>query len=126
LPRKKYPKHFQKKKRKFFLLLDSPFAPPKTFKMLSKKANIAHIYHTYKLSKQTDDIDIYNLGCKVKRIIISTDNNFKKCVRSNGVGVLILPPYLSTIDMDKLLSNFVSGKNPDDFKGKSIKLGRSI
>jgi predicted nuclease of predicted toxin-antitoxin system len=92
------------------------------FKILSEKANLAHVYHTYKLSKQADDIDIYNLGCKERRTIVSADNDFKRHVRSNGVGVLVVPSGLSTADLDKLLSDFVSGKNPLNYYGKATKV----
>lgn len=33
-----------------------------------------------------------------------------------------MPPYLSNEEMDKVLTEFISGKDPEDYKGKAIKI----
>lgn len=57
-----------------------------------------------------------------KRIIITQDNDFKKWVKPKGAGVFIIPSYLSNNQIDIKLSEFISGKDPGDFLGKSTKI----
>lgn len=70
----------------------------------------------------TEDSQIYNLASKEDRIIITQDNDFKKWVKQKGAGALIIPPYLSSSEIDNLLVDFISGKDPEDFKGKATKI----
>ncbi|MBU4017137.1 hypothetical protein KKF69_06735, partial [Patescibacteria group bacterium] len=65
---------------------------------------------------------IYQLATQEKRIIITQDNDFKNWIKPNKAGVFIIPSYLSNQEIDDLLSNFISQKNPENFIGKIIKL----
>jgi len=125
LPPKKYPPHFRKRTKKFRFLLDAAFAKPDVFVKLSKKANLAHVYHTYGLPRQAEDGDIYILGCREDRLIVSADNDFKKYVKKGGTGVLVIRSHLSNEQIDDLLLNFVKGRDPENCKGKVNKLGYS-
>lgn len=111
-----------KKKRKFRLLLDSAFAKPLMFPHLKKKSNLAHTVHTYNLSPRSSDQDIYNLGNKEKRLIVTIDNDFKQLVKKNKSGAIIIEAELSNKEIDELLTEFISGKNPENYKGKITKL----
>ncbi len=91
-------------------------------KRLHKRANLTHTRHTYGLSGQTEDEHIYNLATKENRIIITQDNDFKKWIKPKQAGVIIIPPYLSTEEMDRILTTFIKGKNPDEFTGKATKI----
>lgn len=78
--------------------------------------------HNYSLSREAEDETIYNLATKEKRIIITQDDGFRKQVKKKGTGALIIPSYLTNETMDKILTEFISGKDPEDYKGKAIKI----
>jgi len=118
--RTKKPK--QKKFSKFRLLLDSAFAKPETFKRLCKKASVKHIRHDFNLAPATADEEIYKLASQKNMIVITLDLGFKKLVKRKAAGALILNSGLSNGEIDTIISNFISGKNPDDFLGKAIKI----
>lgn len=122
LPPKKHPPHFRKKIKKFRFLLDAAFAGPNVFKIVSKKANLAHVYHTFHLSRQAEDEDIYILGCKEDRLIVSADNDFKKYVKKGGTGVLVIRSHLSNEQIDNLLLSFIKGRDPESCRGKVNKI----
>lgn len=118
------PKHKPPKfKRKFRILLDAAFAKPTLFLKLSKKSNLAHIVHTYGLSPQAEDEEIYQIAIRENRFILTINyKDFKKLVKRGKPGVIGIESQLSNNDIDKLVSKFISGKNPDDYLGKAIKL----
>jgi len=43
-------------------------------------------------------------------------------VKKGKPGIIGIPPYLSNDQIDELLTKFVSGKNPEDFIGKAVRL----
>lgn len=102
--------------------MDTAFAKPSIFKRLIKKANLAHIRYNYDFSPQAEDKEIYLLATKEKRIIITQDEGFKKQIKPKGTGILVIHPYLDSSQIDKILTKFISGKNPQDFIGKSTKI----
>lgn len=112
----------QKKYRKFRFLLDSAFAKPQVFERTAKKASIRHIRHDFNLAPETEDEAIYQLASQKNMIIITLDLGFKKLTQQKGAGVFMLSSGLSNEDIDTQLSNFISGKNPDDYKGKATKI----
>lgn len=103
-------------------MFDSAFAKPVEFKKLSKKANLAHVRHTYRLSPTTEDKDIYQLATQEKRFVITMDRDFKRLVKPGSAGVIFIPPYLSTEQIDEALVKFISGKTPDVLLGKSVRI----
>lgn len=110
-------------KRKFRLLLDSAFAKPEQFPKLKKKANIAHPVHDFGISPQTEDKDLYQLACLESRIMVTINfRDFRKLVKANLPGIISIPSYLSNNQIDDLLSNFISGKDPEELNGKIAKL----
>lgn len=105
------------------MLLDSAFAKPSTFRKLNKKAVVKHIRHDFDLSPQAEDEEIYNLAVKNKMfVVIMNYKHFKKLVRKNSPGVIVLDSGLSNEQIDIAILNFISDKNPLDFYGKTIKV----
>lgn len=39
-----------------------------------------------------------------------------------GTGIFIIPSYLTNIEIDTLVSEFISNKNPNDFIGRATKI----
>lgn len=112
-----------RKKKKFRLLLDAAFAAPVTFQRLKKKANLVHVVHDFRLSRQASDEEIYELAVKENRFVVTINfKDFKKLVRREKSGAIVIPPYLSNEDIDVRLSDFISGKDPEDFKGRTVKI----
>ena len=118
--RTKKPK--QKKFPKFRLLLDSAFAKPQVFKKLCKKAYVKHIRHDFNLAPETEDEVIYTLASQKGMFVVTLDLGFRKLTKQNTAGVFMLISGLSNEEIDESLSNFISGKNPEDYKGKSTKI----
>lgn len=118
--RTKKPK--QKKFPKFRSLLDSAFAKPKVFKKLCKKASVKHIRHDFNLAPETEDQEIYTLASQKGMLIVTLDLGFRKLTKRNSAGVIILSSGLSNEEIDNVLSTFIFGKNPQDYKGKATKI----
>lgn len=114
----------QKKYPKFRLLLDSTFAKPQVFTKLYKKAAVKHIRHDFNLSPQAEDEQIYNLAVQ-KNLFVVTINlkDFRRLmVNKNKPGVLAIDSGLSNKQIDSVICNFISSKNPKDYYGKAIKI----
>lgn len=79
--------------------------------------------HTYHLSPQIDDEEIYNLASKEQRFVVTIDNDFKRLVKRNKSGVIIIPAELSNEEIDKMITKFISEKDPKDYTGKVVKVG---
>ena len=103
-------------------MLDTAFAHPFVFKRLIRKASIKHVRLDYRLPRQTDDEDIYNLATLEDRIIVTQDKRFDKQITIKGTGIIVIPSYLTNEEIDILLSDFISGKDPKDYKGKATKI----
>ena len=78
--------------------------------------------NTYNYSPQCSDEDIYNLAIKEDRFVVTIDNDFKRLVKKNKSGVIIIDAELSNKEIDKLLVRFISGKDPKDYIGKATKI----
>lgn len=116
-------KNFRKKKRKFRLLLDSAFARSSSFTRLNKKANIAHAAIDCGLSPQAEDEEIYQTAVEENRFVLTINfKDFKKLVKGGKPGVIGIESQLSNKEIDELVTNFLSGKDPADFMGKAIKI----
>lgn len=63
-----------------------------------------------------------NIAVNKNRIVITQDDGFRKWVKRNKAGIFIIPSYLSNKQIDLLLTNFISGKDPEEFNGKIVKL----
>ncbi|MBI3290080.1 DUF5615 family PIN-like protein [Candidatus Microgenomates bacterium] len=110
-------------KKKFRLLLDSAFAKTEFFPKLRKKANLAHIVHDLGLHPQSEDQEIYQKAIAENRFVLTINfKDFKKLVKNGKPGVFGIESQLSNEDIDKEVSSFLSGKNPDDFIGKATKI----
>ncbi len=109
--------------KKFRLLLDSAFAKPSKFIRLNKKANLAHAVHDLGLSPQAEDQEIYQKAVQENRFVLTVNlKDFKKLVKPGKPGVIGIESQLTNEQIDKVATEFLSGKNPDDFLGKAIKI----
>lgn len=122
MPNKRQLLKKDKGKRKFRLLFDVTFAHPFVFKRLAKKSNLAHVRHTYNLSPQAEDEHIYQIAQDTERIIVTQDVGFKMLVKPKKPGIFVIPSYLSNEKIDKILTKFISDKNPEDYEGKVTKI----
>ena len=112
-----------KKKAKFRFLLDSAFASASKFSKLSKKAKLIHPVHDLGLSAQTADKDIYKKAMENKCFVLTINfKDFRRFVKHGMPSVIGINSQLSNDAIDKLVTNFISGKNPDDYLGKAIKI----
>ena len=119
---KKSPKK-NKRKRKFRIVLDSAFAKLEFFPKLSKKAKLYHCVYDFGLSRQAEDSDIYQKAFEENCFVLTINfNDFKKLVKKNGPGILGVESQLTTTKMDALVAEFISEKNPENYKGKAIKI----
>lgn len=112
-----------KKKKKFRLLLDAAFAKANQFPRLSKKANLSHVVYDCKLSPQSQDNEIYQKAVEENRLVLTINfKDFKKLVQKEKSGILRIESQLTNEQIDKLLTAFISGKDPKDFGGKAVKI----
>ena len=113
----------KKHPRKFRILLDSAFAKPNSFPKLKRRANIAHAVYDCGLSKQAEDEEIYQIAVRQNRFVLTVNfKDFKKLVKEGKVGIIGIESQLSNDQVDKLVTSFLSGKDPQDFIDKAIKL----
>lgn len=112
-----------KKVRKFRFLLDSAFAKASKFLRLNKKAKLIHSVLDLGMSPTTEDKDIYQKAIENNCLVLTINfDDFKKFVRVGKAGVIGIPSQQTNDEIDKLVSDFISDKNPDDFIGKAIKI----
>lgn len=103
--------------------MDSAFARPKAFPKLNKKANLAHAVYDCGLSVQAEDKEIYQKAVEENRFVLTINfKDFKKLVKVGRSGIIGIESQLSNDEIDKLVSNFLSGKDPQDYIGKAIKI----
>lgn len=108
---------------KFRLILDSAFAAPSVFKKLCKKAAVKHIRHTYNFPQQAEDEEIYEFAVKKQMFVVTINfKDFQRLVKKGKPGILALDSGLSNEQMDVALTKFVSGKNPQEYFGKAIRV----
>lgn len=112
-----------KKFRKFKILLDSAFAKPEAFPKLNKRANLAHAFYDCGLPRQAEDEEIYNKAIEEDRFVLTVNfKDFRNLVKKGKPGIFGVETQLSTIDMDNCVCQFLSGKNPEDFIGKAVRI----
>lgn len=105
------------------MLLDAAFARPRTFTRLYKKANVTHVVFDYNLPPQCSDQEIYQLAAREDRFVVTINyQDFKKLVKRGKSGIIAIPSELSNEEMDEILSQFLSMKNPDDYVGSATKV----
>lgn len=108
---------------KFRLLLDSAFTAPSVFKKLRKKAAVKHIRQNYRLSPQAEDEEIYALAVREGMFVVTINyKDFQRLVKKEKPGILALDSDLTNEQIDAALTKFVSGKNPQEYFGKAIKV----
>ena len=116
-----------KKKRKFRLLLDAAFAKPQLFPKLSKKCNLAHTVHSLGLPPQALDEEIYQKAIQENRFVLTINyKDFKKLVKKGKPGIIAIESQLTNEQIDKLVADFLSDKDPEDYKGKTVKLNYGL
>ena len=113
----------KKKTPKFRIVTDSAFARLSFFPKLSKKAKLYHCVYDFGLSRQASDEDIYQKAYENNCFVLTVNfDDFKKLVKRKGPEILGIESQLTTAKVDSVVAKFVSGKNPDDFFGKALKI----
>lgn len=117
--------HIQKttKPRKFRLLLDAAFAHSGKFIKLNKKAKLIHAVIDLGLSRTAEDKDIYQKACEENCFVLTINfDDFKKLVRPGKAGIIGIHSQLFNQQIDEIVADFISGKNPEDYLGKAVKI----
>lgn len=110
------------KKRKFRFLLDSAFANPSKFPKLNKKAKLIHAVIDLGLPPTAEDKDIYQKATEENCLVLTINyDDFKKLVRTNQAGVIGISSQLFNVQIDDIVTEFISGKAPEDYIGKAKK-----
>ena len=113
----------KKPHKKFRILLDCAFPKPKALPKLSKKSNLAHAVHDLRLPTQAEDREIYQKAIEENRFVVTINyKDFRKLVKKGKPGIIGIESELSNADVDEIVSNFLSGKDPDDYIGKAIRI----
>ncbi len=111
------------KTRKFRFLLDSAFANPGKFPKLNKKAKLVHSVINLGLPPTAEDKDIYQKAIEKNCIVLTINfDDFRKLVKSNTAGVIGIPSQQTNDEIDELVTEFIAGKDPNDFLGKATKI----
>lgn len=109
--------------RKFRILLDAAFARSSKFTRLCKKANLAHAVHDLGLSPQAEDGEIYQKAVENDRFVLTVNiSDFKRLVKAGKPGIFGIESQLTNDQIDYLVTNFLKGKNPDEYLGKAVKI----
>jgi len=88
-----------------------------------KKAVLKHVRFDFNLPRQAEDEEIYNLAVREKMFVITMNyKHFKKLVRKNSPGVFSLDSGLSNEEIDIVICEFISLRNPKDYLGKTVKI----
>lgn len=110
-------------KRKWRILLDAAFAQTRYFPKLLKVANLAHCVHECGLSPQAEDEEIYKTAVREDRFVLTINfKDFRKMAREGKPGVIGIESQLTNAEIDVSVSNYLRGKNPDDYLDKAIKI----
>lgn len=110
-------------KSKFRILLDSAFAKPESFPKLKKKVNLAHCVHDLGLPPQAEDHEIYQKAVENNRFVLTINfRHFRKLLKKGKPGVFGIESQLTNEQIDELVSNFLSSKDPDNYLGKATKI----
>lgn len=103
--------------------MDSAFAPVKAFPLLAKKANLKNAYFDFGLPKQCEDSEIYQKAIADNRFVLTVNfNDFNRLIKKDKPGIIGIPSQLTNAEIDKMVSSFLIGKNPNDFLGKAKKI----
>lgn len=93
---------------------------------MSKKFNVAHVVHTYGVSVQGSDKEIYHKAVLEDRFVLTINfKDFKKLVEKNKLGIFGLESQLTNEQIDKLVTKFLSSKDPGDYIGKATRISGS-
>lgn len=77
----------------------------------------------YHLSPQAEDEEIYRKAIDRNRIVLTINfNDFKKLVKKDKPGIIGIESQLSNEKIDLKVTKFISGKKPEDFIGKAVKI----
>lgn len=77
----------------------------------------------YNLPPQCSDAEIYQLAMQENRFVVTINyQDFRRLVKKGKPGVICIPSELSNREIDTMLSDFLSAKNPDDYLGEVVKV----
>lgn len=90
---------------------------------MKKKANIAHCVHDCGLSTQAEDKEIYQKAIEENRFVLTINfKDFKPLVQKGKPGIIGIQSQLFNSEIDEVVSNFLSDKDPDELLGKAVKI----
>lgn len=93
------------------------------FPKLKRKANLSHVVHYLGLSWQAEDEEIYQKAIEEDRFVLTINfKDFRKLVKEGKSGVIGIESQLSNKEIDKLVTKFISNKDPEDFIGIATKI----
>lgn len=79
--------------------------------------------HSLGLHPQALDEEIYQKAIQENRFVLTINyKDFKKLVREDKPGIIAIESQLTNEQIDKLVSDFLSDKDPENYKGKAVKL----
>lgn len=82
-----------------------------------------HPVHDLGLSAQTADEEIYQKAIENKCLVLTINfKDFRRFVKHKKSGIIGINSQLSNGNIDKLVTDFISGKNPDDYMGKATRI----
>jgi len=106
------------------LLFDEGMPPRRWYTRLNEHFDVKHIAHDFNMAG-ADDVDIYQLACKQKRIIVTINrDDFADLVGTReDAGAISVPDGHNAARVDSKLTSLLMRKTPNFFQGRLIALG---
>ncbi len=75
------------------------------------------------MSPQAEDEEIYQKAVSENRIVLTINfKDFRRLVKKGQPGVLGIESQLTNIEIDQIVSDFIADKDPEDLRGKALKV----
>lgn len=75
------------------------------------------------MSSQAEDEEIYQKAVIENRIVLTINfKDFRRLVKKGQPGILGIESQLTNKEIDQKVSDFISDKDPGDFRGKAVKI----
>lgn len=75
------------------------------------------------MSPQAEDQEIYERAVKEDCFVLTVNfKHFKKLVKPSKPGIFGIEAQLANEEIDKIVTEFISGKDPKNYLGKAVKI----
>ena len=75
------------------------------------------------MSPQAEDQEIYARAVQENCFVLTINfKDFKKLVKAGKPGIFGIEAQLSNEEIDSLVTQFISGKDPKNYMGKAVKI----